>query len=85
MPSDVLPLSSRGAVRHSRTIRSECSARLIQIFEPLTTYLSPSRFAKVWMRVVSVPLVGSVTPNACRRTSPLAIFGSHRSFCTSEP
>jgi hypothetical protein len=24
---------------------------------------------------VSVPLVGSVTPNACRRNSPLAILG----------
>ena len=28
---------SRGVVRHSSSIRSECSARLIQIFWPLTT------------------------------------------------
>ena len=75
MPSVGLAASSRGVVRTSSTIRSECSARLIQIFWPLTMYLSPSRFAKVGMRVVSVPLVGSVTPKACRRNSPLAIFG----------
>ena len=31
--------------------------------------------AKVRSEVVSVPLVGSVTPNACSRSSPVAIFG----------
>ncbi len=46
MPSDGLArIIARGDVRHSSTIRSECSARLIQIFEPLTTYLSPTFFA----------------------------------------
>ena len=37
--------------------------------------MSPSRRAKVRNEVVSVPLVGSVTPNAWRRSSPVAIFG----------
>jgi hypothetical protein len=41
--------------------------------------------AKVFSDVVSVPLVGSVTPNACSRNSPLAIFGSHFAFCASLP
>ena len=56
-------------------MRSECSAREIQIFWPLTMNLSPSRLAKVRMRVVSVPLLGSVTPKACRRSSPEATLG----------
>ena len=39
----------------------------------------------VRIRVVSVPASGSVTPIACSRSSPLAIFGSHRAFCAAEP
>ena len=35
--------------------------------------------------MVSVPLVGSVTPKACRRSSPLAIFGRYCCFCAAEP
>ena len=45
----------------------------------------PSRLAKVFSDEVSVPLVGSVTPNACSRSSPLAICGSHFAFCSSLP
>ena len=37
------------------------------------------------MRVVSVPLAGSVTPNACRRSSPLAMRGRYSRFWASEP
>ena len=37
IPSEGRNPASRGAVRHRRIIRSECSARLIQIFWPLTT------------------------------------------------
>ncbi len=33
------------------------------------------------MRVVSVPLLGSVTAKVCSRSSPAAIRGSQRSFC----
>ncbi len=36
MPSLGRAASSRGVVRQSSTIRSECSAREIQIFWPLT-------------------------------------------------
>jgi hypothetical protein len=35
--------------------------------------------------VVSVPLVGSVTPNACSLSSPLAIFGRYFAFCAALP
>ena len=34
---------------------------------------------------MSVPVVGSVTPNACSRSSPLAIFGRYSRFWASEP
>ena len=61
---------SRGVVRASSSIRSECSARDVQIFWPLTTYSSPSRRAVVRSAVVSVPLAGSVTPKACSRSDP---------------
>jgi hypothetical protein len=37
------------------------------------------------MRVVSVPLVGSVTPNACNRSAPAAIGGKYARFCASLP
>ena len=37
------------------------------------------------MRVVSEPASGSVTPKDCRRSSPEAILGRNRCFCSSEP
>ena len=85
MPSVGRPLSARGAVRTSSTIRSECSVREINTFWPFTTKSSPSRTAVVRMREVSVPLVGSVTPKACNRSLPAAISGSKRRFCSSLP
>jgi hypothetical protein len=66
-------------------MRSECSAREVQIFWPFTMYLSPSRLAKVRRLVVSVPLVGSVTPKACRRSSPVAMRGRYFAFCSALP
>ena len=36
-PSVRFAVCSRGVVRASSSIRSECSARLVQIFWPLTT------------------------------------------------
>ncbi len=56
-------------------MRSLCSAREVQIFWPLIRHVSPSRSARVLMAVVSDPAVGSVTPNAWRRTSPLGDAG----------
>ena len=62
--------ASSAVVRASSSIKSEYSARLVQIFWPVITYSSPSLSARVWMRVVSDPAVGSVTPNACSRRPP---------------
>ncbi len=59
--------------------------REMNTFCPLTRYTSPSRTAVVRMRVVSVPLVGSVTPNACSRSAPEAICGKYSRFCASLP
>ena len=47
--------------------------------------MSPLRVAVVFSCVVSEPVVGSVTPNACSRSSPVAIFGRNARFCASEP
>ena len=77
--------SASGVVRASRIIRSECCTREIQTFCPLTTQRSPRRTAVVLILVVSVPVVGSVTPMLCRRNSPRAIGGSQRAFCCAEP
>ncbi len=85
MPSVFFATWSRGVVRASSSIRSECSAREVHTFCPLTTYLSPARTATVRMEEVSVPAVGSVTPKACRRSSPVAIFGRYLAFCAGEP
>ena len=52
---------SRGVVRASSSIRSECSARLVQTFCPWTTYLFPCLIARVLSAGVSEPEVGSVT------------------------
>ncbi|MNH39654.1 hypothetical protein D3C79_1008570 [compost metagenome] len=75
MPSDFFFTSANGVVRASRIIRSECWTREIHTFWPLITYLSPLRTAVVLILVVSVPVVGSVTPIDCRRSSPLASLG----------
>ena len=39
----------------------------------------------VWSFVVSEPALGSVTPKACRRSSPAAILGRYSRFCASVP
>ena len=72
-------------MRASSSIRSECSARDAQIFCPRTTYPAAIFSAAVWIDGVSDPAPGSVTPNACRRSSPLAILGRRRSFCSALP
>jgi hypothetical protein len=41
--------------------------------------------ANVFSDDVSVPLVGSVTPKACNRNSPLATFGKYFAFCSALP
>jgi hypothetical protein len=74
-PSVFFMPSDSGVVRASSSIRSECSARLVQIFCPLITQSSPSRSAEVLSAPVSVPEVGSVTPKACSLNRPAAISG----------
>ena len=44
-----------------------------------------ARSARVAIRVVSEPASRSVTPKAWRRSSPAAIAGSQRRFCSSVP
>ena len=65
---------SFGVVRASSSIKSECSARLVQTFWPLTTIFGRRRAGGGrQIDSVSVPLVGSVTPKACSRSAPDAI------------
>ena len=66
-------------------MRSECSARDVQIFWPVIDQPPSTLVANVCSDVVSDPAVGSVTPKACSRSSPEAIFGRYRCFCSSEP
>ena len=84
-PSVFLLTWFSGVVRANNNIKSECSARLVQIFCPLIIYSSPSLIAVVLKLVVSVPLVGSVTPKACNLSVPSAIFGKYSCFCSGEP
>ncbi len=74
-PSVRFSTSSRGVVRASRSMRSECSAREVQIFWPVTLQPPSTRSAVVEIAVVSEPAVGSVTPKACSRSSPEAMRG----------
>ena len=64
---------------------SDCRNRDVQIFCPLMTYPPATFLTKVLMRSVLEPASGSVTPNACRRSAPLAIFGRMACFCASLP
>ena len=64
---------------------SLCCTREIQTFWPLTTQ-RPSFFtAMVLSRVVSLPVVGSVTAMDCMRSSPDAMRGRYFSFCAALP
>ena len=56
----------------------------MNIFEPLSTYSSPSRFAVVAIPATSDPVPGSVIARAVI-VSPLAHSGSHFFFCSSLP
>ena len=58
------------------------SARVIQIFWPLSRYASPSRRAVVARLAASVPTPGSVRPNVAS-FSPRAWGTSQRCRCSS--
>ena len=84
-PSDFFFTWSAGVVRASKIIRSLCWMREIHTFCPLMTQ-RPSFFTAVVLSlVVSLPVVGSVTPMDWMRNSPEAILGRYRSFCACEP
>ena len=57
---------------------------MIHIFEPFSTQSPPSRLADVRMWFGSLPKSASVSPKH-PITSPVAIFGSQRCFCSSVP
>ena len=57
---------------------------VIHILRPSSTQSEPSRSAWVRMPAGSEPWSGSVRPKQ-PMTSPAAMRGSHRCFCSSEP
>ena len=66
------------------TARSAIEPFVIHIFEPFSTQSPPSRLADVRMWFGSLPKSASVSPKH-PITSPVAIFGSQRCFCSSVP
>ena len=56
----------------------------MNVFAPLITYSSPRRTARVLMACRSEPAPGSVMAIA-PTSSPLAMRGSQRCFCSSVP
>ena len=83
MPSSGF-FSSRGEVRASSRMRLAFCALVVHTFWPCTTQ-RPSFFsARVRMREVSTPAVGSVTPKAIS-ISPRAILARYLSFIALEP
>jgi len=75
---------SRSLVRVRSRMRLACWALVVHTLRPLTIQRSPFLSARVWMREVSVPALGSVTPKAMT-VSPVTIFGSSRCFSSSVP
>ncbi|SIG97935.1 Uncharacterised protein [Mycobacteroides abscessus subsp. abscessus] len=78
------PLSSVSSVFAHTTMTSETGEFVIHIFEPLRIQSEPSLRAVVFMPEGSEPTSGSVSPKQ-PSALPAAIFGSHSSFCASEP
>ena len=71
-------------MRASNNIWVALRALVFQTLRPLTTQRSPCLTARVWIREVSLPTLGSVTPNDIT-ISPVAIFGRYFSLSRSEP
>ena len=76
--------SSEFSVRAATTARSQDIPLEMNVFAPLITYSSPSRFAVVAMPAKSDPVPGSVIASAVI-VSPLAQPGSHLAFCSGLP
>src|SRR5262249_56973051 len=75
---------SRSLVRASRRILFACCALVVQTLRPLTIQRLPRRSARVWIRDVSVPALGSVTPNAIT-ISAAAMRGRYFCFISGVP
>lgn len=73
-----------GSVLQRRAISPERRELVIQVFAPSTTYSSPSRRATVVIDWRSLPPLGSVSAMVAR-SSPVAIRGRQRLFCSSVP
>jgi hypothetical protein len=84
-PPERFCTSASGVVRASRIIMSLCWMREIQTFCPLMTQRPSFLTAMVLSWVVSLPVVGSVTPMDWMRSSPEAMRGRYFSFCSVEP
>ena len=76
--------ASSGLVFATVITTSACAPLVMNVFEPLMTYSSPSRMALVLTLCRSDPVPGSVIAMA-PTASPLASFGSHSCFCSSVP
>ena len=66
------------------TATSATEPLVIHNLRPLSTQSEPSRRARVFMAPGSDPTSGSVRPKQ-PSSSPAAMPGSHRCFCSSEP
>ena len=75
---------SSGSVLATTITRSACWPLVMKVFWPLTTYWLPAMRAVVRTAWRSEPVPGSVMAMA-PTSSPVAIFGSQRRFCSSEP
>ncbi len=73
-----------GSVLATTITRSACTPFVMNVFDPLMTYSSPSLIAFVRMPCRSEPAPGSVMAIA-PTYSPDASLGSQRCFCSCEP
>src|SRR5207247_9343717 len=84
IPPNGFAASPRGDVRARSRMWVAWRAFVFQTLRPSTTQRSPLRSARVWMREVSVPAFGSVTPKDMT-ISPVAIRGRYLRLSASEP
>jgi hypothetical protein len=78
------PRTPSSSVRAQTTARSAMPPLVIHILVPLSTQSPPSRRALVRIPAGLEPKSGSVRPKQ-PITSPAAMAGSQRRFCSSEP
>ena len=71
-------------VRAARATSPARTPFVTHVFVPVTTYSSPSRSARHFSALVSVPASGSESERQ-PRISPVASRGSSRAFCSSVP